>query len=437
MKLSIHSVKTKLLFALIVSFCFPGLSSGIRGGKTSDIEALNSIKATGFVQISLSPTLGLARLHTTPEIYRSFLGLNGDTLGPNFVIAPYQVGLTLMIKLNAKNQPHLLDSIQKIELLLKMRLKSHTFLPPKLISPGFSTHRAIIINTDQGRKSERLFSFDTSDLTTSRKDHIRFDTLAKPLPLPQYFEPKRYAYAQTKSSEQEATMLLIGNKDTTRSFESENLFIINSGIVIMVDEVIDPENTLSFSIDAITMHSKNGDSINIKIDNPLSSMTMYFASDLTRDSTRKFGYVYPGMFEEDACAGAPRGKQSLNFNVRKDEADPQRTLWFRTIRSESSDSPHDTLLYQICDTVDDFSTFELSADSIAGGSFLGKVSSHPRDGYYPLWRATKRHSCDDHNLPRHRFALCMEDIIWDPCYDIESIFCYVVVPESGRTPCAP
>lgn len=428
-----------------------GISIPIQEDEKSGDQINDSIKIRPIVQVSFAPVLGQGQLYQSPESLVK-------ELGKYYLKCPYQVGISFMIVFNGSEED--LNAIDSISFQLKVTLTSKTFRPPFFAPPGFSAFRRIRSNTDQSLTNAKHFFFRNGLFKTELTDSMEFDSLPG-LKIPQFFNTKSYVKPSSKSSEQKSTLTLLSKREKSTTIDSENFYLINDGVVIILEEVIDPENVFTFSLEDIELWDSNGRPITeIKLDTNLHSRTSKFASSLS-DSNFNFHYIYPGMFENNPCGDAPiRNKSLLAFYVKEDTEDSRRKLFFRTLKPSSFEESnsknednaqlphqisnpvyHDSIykrLVQTCDT--NFPQLAIR-DSIKpllpNEANLGFVSLKAKDGYFPLMVGKKRASCTDPLLPPERYVLCMEGLIQDNCYDIDRILCWVVVPESGRTPCAP
>ncbi len=345
-------------------------------------------------------------------------------------ISPYyiQISVAARVKSNTENTS-ILDSLKTIQFDLETKITSETYIPPVLRAPGAPANQPVITNTCGTGRDDRIFILQKTNLKAYRDDMIK-------APIGKGTNPTPFVI----SSQQSNTTTLLLHRDSTYKKSLDNLFIYGGGIVIAVEEVIDPPNWLYFSIKRIRA---SRDLKEINWIDAKDSIRCVFKKGGINTTCRRF--ACENKIGPDTLYHISKTKKNQDHHPYSLNAPKDRHAWqidfctqkydyhYNTCDADSNFDKHPPIpLYQSA-KFDSLFLGILDEGSDSTSNFLGYVYKDYKFGTYPLFLAEKNNS--DSLLPRYRYSICLDNIVADPNYEPKSILCYVFPPKKEVNPC--
>lgn len=304
--------------------------------------------------------------------------------------SPYSLSLSSWIKIFDTSK------IKALRLKFKISLIGNNSLTPRLKSNfAHDIFFDAASNTSGNGEDESLFIPDTFNIHQEKTSNfvVHTDSISV-------------------LDSQTASLTLAGTVDSLKS--GQDLFINFGGIVVILEEVIDPEFTVVFSLDSVEIKLNQGDTDYISILE--DSITIQTSVPTVSFRSDKVSFVYREFF------------------IQKFIPSPTAVLGnipaFRVFKTNST---HPGLIH-----LDQFEE-RLAANDKAHGS-IGFVSNCFKPGLIPLYQGklntipTRNQQIGD--LATFTYSLCLDEIVNDPNYSPDKILCFVIPPKEDYSPCA-
>ncbi len=315
----------------------------------------------------------------------------------NVTSSPYSLNLSSWIKISNAS------GVDALKLSFTISLVATKNLTPTL-NPNY-VHNVFYyaaVNLDGSSKNDKNLGFTSDSLSISQRRTI----------------DAKGAKLDTSIKDNQSIDLTITG--TLNSDEiQDSLFIYYGGIVVILEEVIDPKYTVTFSLDTVAVCTGSTDFNCIPI---IGNTIAKVGVPLTSFSSSDVSYVYREFFSNKyiPCTSAVLGNIPA-FNVFSDDSAKYLDSTFRS-----------GLTY--LDQIDD----SLAVNNKKHGS-IGLVSDTFQPGLVPLYQGKKRihgaQKCGGGNLSRFTYSLCLDEIVNDPNYSPDTVLCYVIPPQEDYSPC--
>ena len=384
------------------------LLKGEAGEKPEKVQN-EALEIKAVLGLDVEPVLSMCEgaMRSFPLVAEVFggqdtIGRVGDTLSN----CPYYLNFSFVIQVLQN-----LSVGDSLHLNLELELSSAAvpFLP-QIEPPTFGYASIISSNSRQLNRDEELFTPQSATWTVQKIEKsilTRSDSIALPGKLGKDVQ----GLVIPNSTRQVLRGQIMGK--INRELGDVELILYSGGLVVTVMEVIDPIDEVKFRLGLERVNESPGE--------------VHFS-----DSVERFFAGHPDNY--------PKGRNYVYKDVagKNDSAEvsfysqaDQDFFKGPSFRLFDSNSPVPSGI--------EFVALSFEGEEIVEGGtpeelgFLGYASERSFIGLYPLYRA--RQVGENPAIPPFRYALCLEELVADPNYDVETVVAYVLPPSDGIPPC--